>query len=695
MSVNASSGERAVHPQQYQTLPLATISQAERQDRWLNRSELGELGSYFSSGVKLLEIATVLAKNAELIIAHGANSIFVGGSSMFYLERPQNDKNVTVDSSSGFMGVWRSLFSRGREPVPPGFRSINISRYGSRRMKKSMRDLSWFLRYITYAIVAGDPSILVVNARGLRGVIPEDVTDATVVSLKEMRWKSLDFFRKDPEATALVQQYFDVLITEYQTGGPADTVRTGNSQLQQGLPLPQSYLTAAEKQTQFVMQTNLSAIDKREIIKAAYRQVFERDITRAYGQSLGDLESKVTSGNISMREFIRRLGKSRLYLKQFYEPFSISRVTELAVRHFLGRGISSLEEFQQHFDVISIGGLPALVDSLVDSTEYEKYFGKDTVPYIRGLGHEAQACRNWGAQIDLFKFSAPARKVPQFITLFANYEKPLPNQHPYGAGNDPLEIPFGAIFPKETHNPSAQPALFGKNNQRILISCDVSVDHGQSHWGKIPTPAGQHVLKLNLVARSNGKEPPTGGVSVNLSHHSIKTIIQGVYRQILGRDLYSGQQLMFAEMKLRNGEITVREFVREVAKSRPFRSLYWETLYITKAIEYIHRRLLGRPTYGREEMNRYYDICARKGFYHFVDALIDSHEYLEVFGEDTIPYERYVTPRGFFMRSLDRTTNSAAGLVADRVTVGIVSDPHANEYNANEHSSGEESQYDS
>jgi phycobilisome core-membrane linker protein len=690
MSVTASSGERAVHPQRYQTLPLATISQAERQDRWLNRSELGVLGSYFSSGAKLLEIATVLTKNAEVIVAQGANSIFVGGSSMSYLENPQNDKSVTVDSSSGFMGVWRSLFNRSKEPVPPGFRAINISRYGSRRMKKSMRDLSWFLRYITYAIVAADPSILVVNARGLRGIIPEDVTDATVVSLKEMRWKSLDFFRKDPEAAALVQQYFDILITEYQAGGAANVIREGNSQYQQGLRLPESYLIAAEKQTHFTMQLTLSAIDKLELIKASYRQVFERDITRAYGQSLGDLESKVTNGNISVREFIRRLGKSRLYLKHFYEPFSISRVTELAVRHFLGRGISSLEEFQQHFDVISTGGLPALVDSLVDSAEYGKYFGNDTVPYIRGLGREAQEFRNWGAQIDLFKFSAPARKIPQFITLFANYAKSLPNQHPYGSGNDPLEIPFGVIFPKETYNPSAQPALFGKDNQRILISCDVSSDEGHTHWGRIPTPAGQHVLRLDSVARFNGKELPTGGLSVNLSHRSIGIIIQGAYRHILGRDLYSGQQLTFVETKLKNGEITVREFVRQVAKSRAFRSLYWETLYITKAIEYIHRRLLGRPTYGREEMNRYYDLCARKGFYHFVDALIDSPEYLKAFGEDTIPYERYVTPRGYFMRSLDRTTNSAAGLVADRVTVGMVSDPHASEY-----SSDEESQYES
>ena len=56
---------------------------------------------------------------------------------------------------------------------------------------------------------------------------------------------------------------------------------------------------------------------------------------------------------------------------------------------------------------------------------------------------------------------------------------------------------------------------------------------------------------------------------------------------------------------------TLREFVRQLAKSRTFRQLYWENLYITKAIEYIHRRLLGRPTYGREELNRYYDLVSK------------------------------------------------------------------------------------
>jgi phycobilisome core-membrane linker protein len=116
--------------------------------------------------------------------------------------------------------------------------------------------------------------------------------------------------------------------------------------------------------------------------------------------------------------------------------------------------------------------------------------------------------------------------------------------------------------------------------------------------------------------------------------------------------VYEGQRLKVSEIKLENGEITVREFVRQLAKSDLFRKLYWTSLYVTKAIEYIHRRLLGRPTYGRQETNKYFDICAKKGFYALIDALIDSPEYNEAFGEDTIPYERYVTPSGLALRSV-------------------------------------------
>ncbi|MEL6764601.1 MAG: phycobilisome rod-core linker polypeptide, partial [Cyanobacteria bacterium J06607_6] len=399
---------------------------------------------------------------------------------------------------------------------------------------------------------------------------------------------------------------------------------------------------------------------KNDVVKAAYRQVFERDIKRAYSLSISDLESKVKNGEISMKEFIRRLCKTPLYRKNFFEPYINSRALELAFRHILGRAPSSREEVQRYFAVVSSGGLAALVDALVDSNEYSDYFGEETVPYLRGLGQEAQECRNWGPQRDLFNYSAPFRKVPQFVTLFAAYEQPLPDQHPYGSGNDPLEIQFGAIFPKETRNPSNSPAFFNKDTRRILIRRGAGIDNQLSNPAARPQKPGSlgpKVFKLDQI-------PATGstGASVRFSESSTQAVIRAAYRQVFGRDVYDGQRLKTAEIRLENGDITVREFIRALAKSEVFRKMYWSSLYVMKAVEYIHRRLLGRPTYGRNETNKYFDICAKKGFYALVDALINSPEYDQSFGEDTVPYERYLTPAGVSLRSMRVGTLAEKGM---------------------------------
>jgi len=691
MSVKASGGSSVARPQLYQTLAVATINQAEQQDRFPGRGELNELASFFASGTKRLEIADTLTRNSGVIVSRAANRIFVGGSPMAFLEQPKEAEmavagargdvkeamklgNVTYAESrgGGFLEGLRSLFSASPSAAtPPGFRPINVARYGPSNMQKSLRDLSWFLRYVTYAIVAGDPNIISVNTRGLREIIENACSgEATIVAMQEMRQAALSYFRKDAEATDIVSQYMDVLISEFKAPAPSDKVRQRPSGDQQGLQLPQIYFNAAEQRQKYAMKPGLSAGEKQEVIKAAYRQIFERDITRAYNQSISYLESQVKNGDISMKGFVRRLGKSSLYRKQFYEPFINSRVIELAFRHFLGRGPSSRKEVSDYFSIVSNGGLPALVDALVDSTEYSDYFGEETVPYLRGLGQEAQECRNWGPQQDLLNYSAPFRKVPQFITLFANYEKPLPDQHPYGSGNDPLEIQFGAIFPKETRNPSTSPAPFGKDTRRILIHQGPAIKNETSNpgaRGEFPGSLGPKVFRLDQIpSYSGGKNRSATGASVKFSESSTQAVIKAAYLQVFGRDVYEGQRLKVAEIKLENGETSVREFIRALAKSDLFRSLYWTRLYVTKAIEYIHRRLLGRPTYGRQEINRYFDICAKQGFYALIDALIDSPEYSEVFGEDTVPYERYLTPGGVALRSL-RVGSIAEDIVSSKV----------------------------
>jgi phycobilisome core-membrane linker protein len=676
----------------YQTVPVSAISQAEQQDRFLGKSELNELTAYFQSGSKRLAIAQTLTDNSDLIVSRAANRIFTGGSPMAYLEKPPVEEpamalagvgaksagnvqegmklgTVTYVESGGgggkggLFGGLSSIFT-STGPIPPGFRPINVSRYGPGNMQKSLRDLSWFLRYTTYAIVAGDPNILVVNTRGLKEVIERACsTDATIVALQEMRAASIDYFRQDAEAKEIVTQYFDVLLSEFKAPTPNNKVRQRASVDQQGLELPQSYFNGAAKRQKFVLKPGLSESEKSAVIKAAYRQIFERDITRAYSQSISYLESQVRNGDISMKEFVRRLAKSPLYRKQFFEPFINSRALELAFRHILGRGPSSRQEVQSYFSIVSNGGLPALVDALVDSQEYSDYFGEETVPYLRGLGQEAQECRNWGMQQDLFNYSAPFRKVPQFITTFAKYDRPLPDQHVYGSGNDPLEIQFGAIFPKETRQPSASPAPFSKDTRRILIHRGPATNNQTGNprgIGQQPGSLGAKVFRLN-----NELPGSSNGASVKFGESSTQKVVLAAYRQVFGRMPYEGQRLSVAEIKLENGDITMREFIKTLAKSDTFRKIYWTPLYVVKAIEYIHRRLLGRPTYGRSEMNQYFDICAKQGFYALIDAIVDSVEYNQAFGEDTVPYERYLTPGGMQLRMRPATLREDIGQRVD------------------------------
>lgn len=646
MNVKASGGSPKILPQMYKTAPMSTIAQAEQQDRFLQLGELNELVTFLSSGTKRLEVADLIRRNANTLVAKAADKIFAGGSGISYLERPQaafllekttqSDQQLVGDTQVNFLDGFKLAFNSG-QASPTGFKPINVIRYGPGRMKKSLRDLDWFLRYLTYAIIAGDPNILSVNIRGLRELINNVCSSpATIVALREMKKTALTFFINDIDARKLVEDYFNIIISEFGSPSLTDKIKKSFSNDVQGLRLPQIYSKAGIAKQRFTMKTSLSLNEKNTVIDACYRQIFERDIHKAYSLSLSNLESQVRNGQSSIKEFIRALGKSYLYKKDFFVPFVNSRVLELAFRHFLGRGISSLREFQRYFSILSSCGFNSLIDSIINSQEYADYFGEETVPYIRNLGEEPQECCNWGPKIDLMNYSAPFRKIPQFITLFSDYSQTLPDQHPYGIGNDPLSIQFGAIFPNNIVNLRKRSAPFGKDTRRILIR------RGPGIYNQISSPSarsqnagslGPKIFRLDLAEE---KDPTLV---------SIDSIIKTSYLRVFGRVIYEQESIIFKkiEKRLRDNQITVRDFIRELAKSSVFRSLYWYPFYVCKAIEYIHNRLLGRPTYGRQEINKYFDIVYQKGYYEFIDSIIDSLEYSETFNNNIVPYERYVT----------------------------------------------------
>nr|YP_009392901.1 phycobilisome linker polypeptide [Caloglossa intermedia]ARW61463.1 phycobilisome linker polypeptide [Caloglossa intermedia] len=664
MVVRYSSGSPSVQPKLYRTVSILSIMQAEQQDRFLQLGELNQLVTFLNSGSKRLAISSILTQNADFLVAKAADRIFVGGSAVSYLERPQasflesdrlKDKPAATDTSSSqqknfFNNFSSSFLSSDNSSLPPGFKPINIVRYGSVRMKKSLRDLDWFLRYLTYAIVAGDTNILSVNIRGLRELIDNACSSAAaVVALREMRKLSVNIFKNDLEAQELVQQYFNVIISEFEASSLSDKLRKRSFNDLQGLRLPQIYTNAGLSAQKFVMKTNLSTGEKNMVIQACYRQIFERDIVKAYSLKFTDLESKVKTGQLSVKEFVRALAKSYIYRKQFYEPFVNSRALELAFRHLLGRGVSSLEEFQRYFSCLSSRGLDGLVDALINSQEYADYFAEETVPYLRNLGEEAQESKNWGAQIRLFNYSAPFKKVPDFVTLLSNYKNKLPNQHPYGAANDPLLNQFGAIFPDSSVNLKPKLAYFSKDTRRILLK------RGPGIYNQMSNPSVRS-LKVSF----------SGPKIFNLSSTEdtfSDTAVKAVYLRVFGRILYKQEAsgLVAFENRFKNKIISVRDFIRLLVKSLLFRSLYWNSLYVCKSIEYIHNKLLGRPTYGRQEINQYFDIAYKQGYYKMIDSILDSSEYIESFGNDTVPYERYITPSTVISRNLSNNLVKFSG----------------------------------
>nr|QCI05983.1 gbilisome linker polypeptide [Delesseria sanguinea] len=664
MIVKANSGSPLVEPKLYQTVSISSITQAEQQDRFLQLGELNQLVSFFNSGSKRLEIADILAKNANFLVSKAADKIFVGGSPISYLERPQaaflkidSSKNINMEKEllgNTFSNLCDylsfSLFN-ANDSLPPGFKPINVVRYGSVRMKKSLRDLDWFLRYLSYAIVTGDTNILSVNIRGLRELIDSACSSAAaIVALREMRKLSMNIFDNDIEAKQLVQQYFNVVISEFESSGLSDKLRKRESSDLQGLRLPQIYMNAGLSLQKFVMKSSLSIDEKNKVIQACYRQVFERDISKAYNLKLSDLESQVKIGQLSVKEFVRSLAKSSIYRKQFYEPFVNSRVLELAFKHCLGRGPSSIEEFQKYFSILSNRGLDGLIDGLINSEEYADYFGEETVPYFRGLGEEAQESKNWGAQIRLLNYSAVFRKIPEFITLFSDYKQNLPDQHPYGLSNDPLSIQFGAIFPNNLVNLKMKSAFFTKDTRRILLRCGPSIYNQLSRPDLRqlnPGSLGPKVFNLNPTKKNKVED--------------IDTIVKAIYLRVFGRLVYQEElsNLVKFENQFRNKVISIRSFIRLIVKSNLFRSLYWNPFYLCKAIEYVHNKLIGRPTYGRQEINQYFDIAYKKGYYSMVDSIIDSEEYTESFGDNIVPYERYITSSTVLSRKLFNRMNKS------------------------------------
>ncbi|WP_036483770.1 phycobilisome linker polypeptide [Myxosarcina sp. GI1] len=127
----------------------------------------------------------------------------------------------------------------------------------------------------------------------------------------------------------------------------------------------------------------------------------------------------------------------------------------------------------------------------------------------------------------------------------------------------------------------------------------------------------------------------------NWTKTEAQAAINIVYRQVLGNDyIMQSERLTATESLLNNGSITVRDFVRAVAKSELYKKKFLYDNFQTRVIELNFKHLLGRAPYDEAEVIYHLDLYQNQGFEADIDSYIDSDEYTRNFGDNIVPYYR-------------------------------------------------------
>jgi Phycobilisome Linker polypeptide/CpcD/allophycocyanin linker domain len=127
----------------------------------------------------------------------------------------------------------------------------------------------------------------------------------------------------------------------------------------------------------------------------------------------------------------------------------------------------------------------------------------------------------------------------------------------------------------------------------------------------------------------------------NSTESDLQVVIRAAYRQVLGNaHLMESQQLISAESALRNGEITVRGFVRQIAQSDLYQSMFFNSNSPYRFIELNCKHLLGRAPLEQTEISQHVQTYNEQGYIAEIDSYLDSDDYIQNFGENVVPYPR-------------------------------------------------------
>ena len=122
---------------------------------------------------------------------------------------------------------------------------------------------------------------------------------------------------------------------------------------------------------------------------------------------------------------------------------------------------------------------------------------------------------------------------------------------------------------------------------------------------------------------------------------SLNEVIAAAYRQVFGNaHVMDFERSVELEAELRDGRLTVREFIKGLAKSSFYKSRFFSSVAPQRGIELNYKHLLGRAPETQAEISAKIALLSEHGHDAVIDSIVDSAEYLEVFGSDIVPYAR-------------------------------------------------------
>ena len=152
----------------------------------------------------------------------------------------------------------------------------------------------------------------------------------------------------------------------------------------------------------------------------------------------------------------------------------------------------------------------------------------------------------------------------------------------------------------------------------------------------------------------------------------VDTAIEEAYKHVYGNaHVMDCERSSSLEAELRDGRITVQEFIRGLAKSDFYRKNFYDSCSPQRTIELDYKHLLGRPPHDQSEVSAAIQIQASQGHDALVDSLVDSEEYSQAFGEHGVPFVRsWQSQPGSAQSAFNRTAAVSLGYAFSDKAIG-------------------------